>query len=452
MIEVPDTRYVTVGDSEVAYQVLGDGPVDLVYHHGVCHVDLQWDVRPEAAFLRRLASFSRLILFDRRGTGVSERVALGDVPTWEEWADDLGGVLDAIGCERAAIFAEAEAGATAVLFAATHPDRVRSLILGNTTARHAEAPDYPIGLSGRDVDALIESLESGWGTTPWLRDAFPGFAHDDAALRSLARLCRATATPRLATSVFRHIYSELDVRDYLALVQAPTLVLYNHFDAHRPAHPEYRQAHAEYLHAQIPDAEIREVPGSDFLFFGGDIDAVAAEVAEFVTGSRLAIDSDRILTTVLFTDIVGSTERAVEAGDAAWKARLDAHDDLVRSIIGEHRGIEVNTTGDGFLARFDGPARAIRCARTLVDAVRRLDIEIRAGLHTGECELRGTDLMGQAVHVAARVSACASAGEVLVSRTVTDLVAGSGLTFTDRGERTLKGLPGTWQLFAADLA
>lgn len=443
MIEVPDTRYVTVGDSEVAYQVLGDGAVDLVYHHGVCHIDLQWDVRPEAAFLRRLASFSRLILFDRRGTGVSERAATGEVPTWEDWAADLRGVLDAVGCERAAIFAEAEAGATAVLFAASHPERVRSLVLGNTTARHSAAPDYPIGLSERDVGALIGSLESGWGTVAWLRDAFPGFGHDDAALRALARLCRATATPRLATSMFRHIYGELDVRDYLSTVQAPTLVLYNHFAAHRPAH-------AEYLHAHIADAEMREIPGSDFLFFGGDIDVVAAEVAHFITGSRLAIDSDRILTTVLFTDIVDSTQRAVEAGDAGWKARLDAHDDLVRSIIREHRGIEVNTTGDGFLARFDGPARAVRCAQTLVDAVRRFDIEIRAGLHTGECELRGSDLMGQAVHIAARVSACAAAGEVLVSRTVTDLVAGSGLTFTERGEHSLKGLPGTWQLFASD--
>jgi class 3 adenylate cyclase len=444
-LTAPETRYVRVGDADVAYQVVGKGPVDLVYHHGVCHVDLQWDVGPEAAFLRRLASFSRLILFDRRGTGVSERAAGGFVPTWEEWGEDLARVLDAVGANKAAIFAEAEAGATAILFAATRPERVQALILGNTTARLAAADDYPIGLTVGEIDAIIDGLAAGWGTGDWLRPAFPSIGDDEEAIAALARLCRAAATPKLAATVFRHIYNDLDVRDFLQMVQAPTLVLHNQFAHDRPLQSRARQA--EYLAERIPTASLVDLPGNDFLFFGGDIDRVAGVTAEFLTGERPPIASDRILTTVLFTDIVDSTAHAVALGDERWRELLNRHDRVVRSALRQFRGLEVNTTGDGFVARFDGPARALRCATELIAAMRPLGVEIRAGAHTGECEVRGEDLAGQAVHVAARVSAKARAGEVLVTRTVVDLVAGSGLEFADRGRTPLKGLPGDWNVF-----
>lgn len=445
----PETRYVGVGDADVAYQVVGTGAIDLVYHHGVCQLDLQWDVGPEAAFLRRLSTFSRLILFDRRGTGVSERAAFGFVPTWEDWGEDLSHVLDAVGSERVAIFAEAEAGATAVLFAATQPERVRALILGNTTARHAAADDYPIGLSDGEIAGIIGGLASGWGTREWLRPAFPTFADDEEAVSALARLCRAAATPRLAAAVYRHIHNDLDVRAFLPMVQAPTLVLHNQFALDRPEQSRAKQA--AYLAEHIPSASLVELPGDDFLFFGGDIDRVADVTAAFLTGERPPVGSDRVLTTVLFTDIVDSTKHAVALGDERWRQLLDRHDRLFRSLLRHFRGSEVNTTGDGFMARFDGPARAVRCAAELVAAMGALGLEIRAGAHTGECEVRGHDLAGQAVHVAARVNASARPGEVLVTRTVVDLVAGSGLDFADRGPTTLKGLPGEWLLFSATL-
>ena len=437
----PETRYVAVPGGQIAYQVLGDGPIDLVYDHGVCHLDLRWDVEPEAAFLRRLASFSRLILFDRRGTGVSERVAPGVVPTWEDWSEDLRSVLDAVGAQQVGIFAEAEAGATAVLFAATQPERVHSLVLANTTARHAAADGYPVGLRPDEVDAIVDGLAAGWGTAEWLRPAFPDFGSDEDAISALARLCRAAATPGLATTVFRHIYNELDVREFLPMVQAPTLVLHNNWP--------HRAEQSAFLREQIPGATLVEVPGNNFLFFGDGIDAIANIAAEFLTGDLPPLASDRILTTVLFTDIVDSTRRAVDLGDRAWREQLDRHDQLARKLMRQHRGVEVNTTGDGFVSRFDGPARAIRCAMELARAVRHLGLEIRAGAHTGECELRGSDLAGQAVHVAARVSALAGPGEVLVSHTVVDLVAGSGIDFDDRGGQSLKGLPGEWHLFRA---
>jgi class 3 adenylate cyclase/pimeloyl-ACP methyl ester carboxylesterase len=447
-LRVPETSYVTVGDAEVAYQVIGDGPVDLVYHHGFCHVDLQWDVRVEAAFNRQLASFARVVLFDRRGTGASERSTPGQMPTWEDWSEDLRGVLDAVGIESAAIFAEAEAGATATLFAATHPGRVRALVLGNTAARYAESPEYPIGLSRGEIDLLVSSITDGWGwTDTWkdsLRLAFPGLASDESDVRALARLCRAAATPRLAKTVFRYVWEQLDVRDALPLIQVPTLVLHNQ--------AEHREAFARYLAEHITDARIVGVPGGDYLFFAGDYDPVINEVAAFLTGERPQVEIDRILTTVMFTDIVDSTRVAAEMGDQRWRATLDSHDRLVRDQLRHFRGQEVNTTGDGFVACFDGPARAVRCALAILQEARDLGIKIRSGLHTGECELRNGDIAGLAVHVAARVSSCAGPGDVFVSRTVADLVAGSGLTFHDRGDQVLKGVPGQWRILVATMS
>jgi len=440
-MEAPETRYVAVNDAEVAYQVIGDGPLDLVYHHGLCHIDLQWDVAPEAAFNSRLAAFSRLILFDRRGSGASERAARADLPTWEVWSEDLLAVLDAAGSERAAIFAEAEAGATAVLFAAAHPERVTALVLGNTQARCAIADDYPIGMDPDAIDTIVDLIAAGWGKDDFMALAFPGLTGDEPVLRSLARLCRAAATPRMAGALYRHIYTELDVRDMLGLIQAPTLVLHNE---------STDRQRVRYLADHIPGTRMVEVPGHDLLFFGGDHDPVINEVAEFLTGQRPVVEVDRILTTVLFTDIVASTERAAAEGDQRWRGLLDAHDRAVRTELTRFRGREIKTTGDGFLASFDGPARAIHCARAIAEATHNLGINVRAGLHTGECEVRGDDLAGLAVHIAARVGALAGPQEVLVSSTVKDLVTGSGIVFRERGEHDLKGIPDSWRLFAVD--
>ncbi len=444
-VRAPATSYVTVGNAEVAYQVLGDGPIDLVYHHGFCHVDLQWDIRAEATFNSKLASFARLVLFDRRGTGASERSNVGGIPTWEDWIEDLRGVMDAVGIESAAIFAEAEAGATAILFAATHPDRVRALVLGNTAARFAVSPDYPMGLSQAEIDLVVSGITDGWGSTDnWtdnLRLAFPGLRVDEPDVRALARLCRAAATPRLATTLFTYIYDQLDVRDALALVQVPTLVIHNQ--------ATHRRAFSRYLVDHILNAHVVEVPGEDYLFFAGDHEPVINEVAAFLTGERPQVEIDRILTTVLFTDIVDSTKFAADVGDQRWRAILDQHDRVVRDQLRRFRGEEVNTTGDGFVARFDGPARAVRCALAIAQEARELGIAIHSGVHTGECELRSGDIAGLAVHIAARISSCAGAGDVFVSRTVADLVVGSGLTFDDRGDHVLKGVPGEWRLLAA---
>jgi class 3 adenylate cyclase len=443
MIDQPQTRYVTVDDAEVAYQVLGEGPIDLVYHHGACQIDLQWDVVPEAAFNRQLASFSRLILFDRRGMGASERAGSAGVPEWERWGEDLLAVLDAVGSKSASVFAEAEAGATAVLFAAAHPERVNALVLGNTQARFSWADDYPIGMSDAEVESILRLVDWGWGRPEGLAVVFPSLADDNQILLSLARLCRAAATPREASALYRHIYSELDVRNVLPLVQAPTLVLHNHY-ADSPR--------ARYLADHIPGARLVAVPGDGTLFFGSATEPVISEVAEFLTGEQLPTEVDRILTTVLFTDIVASTERAASMGDRRWRSLLDAHDQSVRDQLRRFRGKEIKTTGDGFLASFDGPARAIRCAQATLVATRQLGLELRLGLHTGECELRGEDLGGLAVHIAARVGALAGPGDVLVSGTVKDLVVGSGIPFVDRGEHQLKGVPGDWKLFAVDTA
>lgn len=441
MADQPETRYVSVDGAEVAYQVVGSGPIDLVYHHGMCQIDLQWDVAPEAAFNRELAGFSRLILFDRRGTGASGRAPEADTPEWERWGEDLLAVLDAVGSSGASIFAEAEAGATAVLFAAAHPERVHALVLGNTQARTARAEDYPVGMDASEIEAFLQLVDAGWGSPDALSAVFPSLAGDSSVLRALARVCRAAATPRQASALYRYIFTELDVRHVLPLVQPPTLVLCN----------EYADsARARYLADHIAGARLVSIPGKDALFFAGDHDPVMNEVAQFLTGERPPVEVDRVLTTVLFTDIVESTDRAALLGDRRWRALLDAHDQRVREQLGRFRGKEVKTTGDGFLASFDGPARAIRCAQATIEATRPLGIDLRLGLHSGECEIRGDDLGGLAVHIAARVGAMAGPGEVLVSGTVKDLVVGSGISFVDRGAYNLKGVPGTWSLYAVD--
>jgi class 3 adenylate cyclase len=438
----PETRYVNVGGADVAYQVVGHGPIDLLYFAGLgSHVDLLWDYQPSAEFFSRLASFSRLILFDRRGAGASDAVPDSSISTWEAWIDDAKAVLDAAGSTSAAVFAESDAGPTAIMLAATHPQRVGALVLANTAARYARADDYPEGLSPEMIDAVVESIRRTWGTTDTAR-AFQPDADPD-LVRWTARLLRAAATPRGAAAQYDYILHTMDVREFLPLVQAPTLVL------HTRDHPLLPMAHGRFLTDNISGARLVELPPSESYFSAEGYARVVDEIAPFLTGQRVPVDVDRILTTVLFTDIVGSTAMAASLGDLQWRKLLDAHDSAVRDEIRRFRGREIKTTGDGFLASFDSPTRAIRCASAIAAAARSIGIEVRCGLHAGECEVRDDDLGGIAVHVAARVGSLAGAGEVLASSTVKDLTAGSGIEFADRGEQQLRGVPGAWSLFAA---
>jgi class 3 adenylate cyclase len=439
-MERPQTRYVEVAGAEVAYQVVGHGPPDVVYVAGFSHIDLRWEDPVWAAFLERLASFSRLILFDRRGTGASDAIPDTAMLTWEEWVDDLQAVLDAARSERTVVFAECDGGPTGLLFTAMQPDRVSALILANATARRLRADDYPIGRAPEAVDELVAMWRAAWGTPDVVPRVFPSRANDPDFQQWGAKYLRAMATPRNAAAQFRYIIESLDAREALPLIQVPTLVL------HTKDNLAFTIEEGRYLAEHIGGAKFVELPGGDLQV--ASLPTALEELVEFLTGERPPVEVDRILTTLLFTDIVGSTERAAALGDHAWRTLLDAHDSMVRYQLRRFRGKEINTTGDGFLACFDGPARAIRCALAIGDATRALGIELHQGLHTGECEVRGDDLGGLTVHIAARVGASAAAGEVLVSSTVKDLVAGSGIEFGDRGEHKLKGVPGTWALFA----
>jgi class 3 adenylate cyclase/alpha-beta hydrolase superfamily lysophospholipase len=432
---------VDVGGVEVAYQVVGQGPPDVVHLHGWGHLDLRWDDPVWAAFLERLASFSRLILFDRRGKGASDAIPDTAIPTWEEWADDVRGVLDAAGSERTVLLTEGNGGPTGLLFTAMQPERVAALILVNTSARRLRAEDYPMGIAPEAVDDVVDMYKAAWGTPDLVPMLFPSRVNDPEFGQWLPKVMRALATPRSAAAQFRYMIESLDAREALPLIHVPTLVL------HTKDNQVYSSEEARYLADHIDGAELVELPGAD-MYVATSTPAME-EIIEFLTGERPEVEVDRILTTLLFTDIVGSTERAAAMGDQAWRSLLDAHDRTVREQLRRFRGKEINTTGDGFLASFDGPARAIRCALAMAEATRALGMDLHLGLHTGECEVRGDDLGGLAVHIAARVSSLAEPGEVLVSSTVKDLVAGSRIEFVDRGERELKGVPGTWKLYRA---
>jgi class 3 adenylate cyclase len=441
--EAQETRYVAVGDADVAYQVLGDGPVDLLYFAGLgSHVDVLWEYGPSAAFLRRLASFSRLILFDRRGAGASDAVPNASISTWEAWADDARAVLDAAGSERAWVFAEVDAGPTAILLAAMHPERVEQLVLANTSARYLVADDYPIGLRPELVDSIVAGIQQTWGTADAVRVVHPDA--DPELLNWMVKLLRASATPRSAAAQYRYILTSMDVREVLPLIQIPTLVL------HTEAHALVPIEQGRYLAANIDGANLVELAPGETYFSPHGYTRVLDEIAEFLTGQRLEVEIDRVLTTVLFTDIVGSTALTTSLGDRQYRLLLDAHDRMVRDQLRRFHGREINTTGDGFVASFDGPARAILCARKIETEAAKLGIEVRAGLHTGECEIRGDDLIGHAVNVAARIGALAGSGEVLTSSTVKDLVTGTAIAFTECGEYELKGVPGVWRLYAAE--
>jgi pimeloyl-ACP methyl ester carboxylesterase len=440
---IPQTRYAKSGDLNIAYQIAGDGPRDLVYVPGwVSNVEAMWDQPSMARLLQRLASFSRLILFDKRGTGLSDRVPNDSLPTLEQRMDDVRAVLDAVGSERTALFGHSEGGTMCLLFAATYPERTSALITLAVFAKRIHSDDYPWAPTAEERDAVARDVEARWGTLS-REDAeyyAPSRADDEEFIAHLAGYFRRSASPGAAAALLR-MNSEIDVRHVLPTIRVPTLCL------HRSGDRDVDIEEGRYIASRIPGARFVELPGSDHAISAGDVDALADEIEEFLTGVRPIPEPDRVLATVLFTDIVGSTERAVKLGDRRWSELLEGHDAIVRRQLERYRGREVDTTGDGFFATFDGPARAVWCATSIRDSVGALGLEIRAGVHTGECELDGDKVRGVAVHTGARVSALAQPGEVLVSGTVRDLVSGSGLAFEDRGEHALKGV-GTRQIYA----
>jgi class 3 adenylate cyclase/pimeloyl-ACP methyl ester carboxylesterase len=448
-VEVPETRYARSGDVSIAYQVLGDGPYDLVrIPPFVSHVELAWQIPSLAAFNRQLASFSRLITLDKRGTGMSDRVT--GAPSLEVRMDDVRAVMDAARSEQAALLGVSEGGAMSVLFAATYPERVWALVLDGSSPRMLWAPDYPWGTSEDDWHRNLEARGRLWGSPEYVATAVENLAGSasDEDKAGLALMIRQSASPGAAVELSRMNMS-IDVRHVLPSVRVPTLIVNRVDDSAAPG--------SRYIAEHIPGARHLELPGSDHAEFVGDCGPFLREVEQFLAEAweaRTRADSepDRVLATVLFTDIVDSTARAVELGDARWRELVQAHHGLVRRQLTRYRGTEIDTAGDGFFASFDGPARAIRCACAISEGVRELGIEIRAGLHTGECERIDDKVGGIAVNIGARVASQAGAGEVLVSSTVRDLVAGSGIEFRERGTAELKGVPGEWRLFAVEQA
>jgi pimeloyl-ACP methyl ester carboxylesterase len=438
----PETKYAKSNGLNIAYQVIGDGPLDLVFVMGwVSHLDYFWEEPSFARFLRRLASFSRLIAFDKRGTGLSDRVSIKELPTLEERMDDVRAVMDAAGSQRAALMGISEGAPLCALFAASYPERTSALVIIGGYARRIWDNDYPWGIKPEQRRAFLDEIKKDWGGPVGLAERAPSMAHDERFRRWWATYLRMGASPG-AVLALTEMNSQIDVRQVLPAIRVPTLIL------HRTGDLTLGVEQGRYMAEKVPGAKFVELPGDDHLPFVGDQDALIDEVEEFLTGVRPAHEPDRVLATVMFTDIVGSTERVRILGDRAWRDLLESHDAIVRKHLERYRGREVTTTGDGFLATFDGPARAIRCACGIAGDLRAIGIEIRAGVHTGECEVRGEDIRGIAIHIAARVAELANPGEVLASGTVRDLVAGSGIEFQDRGAHTLKGISDEWRLFA----
>jgi pimeloyl-ACP methyl ester carboxylesterase len=438
----PTTRYARSGDLAIAYQVVGSGNLDLVLAPGfVSNLEWGWQEPSLRRYLERLASFSRLILFDKRGTGLSDPVA--GPATLEERVDDLRAVMDAAGSERAALFGVSEGGSMAMLFAAQHPERTRALALYATTPRFTAAPEYPGGSDPSAMASLLDTLVENWGSGKGLSAWAPSRGHDPALRSFWAGYQRLGASPGMARKLF-DMYAEIDLRDILGAIHVPTLVV------HRRGDHLIRVEVARYLADAIPGARLVELDGEDHLYFTGDIDAVLAEVEEFLTGHRPApAPSDRVLATVLFVDVAGSTALAARVGDVVWASLRGGFLDSARRELARHGGTEVDVAGDGLFATFTGPARAIRCALAIRQSSAELGLGVRAGVHVGEVQREdGGGFSGLAVHIGARIMAEAQPGEVLVSGTVKDLVVGSGLEFAERGTRALRGVPGTWPLFA----
>jgi class 3 adenylate cyclase len=445
-VEAPETRYASSDDVAIAYQVSGEGPFDLVYAPPfISHVELAWEIPSLAAHFRRLGSFCRLIRFDKRGTGMSDRV--GSLPTLETRMDDLRAVMDAVGSERAAIMGVSEGGSMAILCAATYPDRVWALVLEGAFARTLWAPDYPWGIREQEFERELSEAMHGWGTREHsmqiARGLAPSASPDD--WEPLAKMIRQGASPGAARDL-ELMSRQIDVRHALPAIQVPTLVL------NRSDEDPFQVASGRHLAEQITEARHSQLPGTDHALFIGDPEGLADEIKTFLAEAWAELpqrgESSTVLATVLFTDIVGSTETMAELGDRRWRELLHEHHDTVRRQLARFRGIEMDTAGDGFFARFDGPGRAIQCAQAITAAVASLGIQVRAGLHTGECEVADGKVAGIAVSIGARIASTAKPSEVLVSSTVKDLVAGSGLIFDDRGTHQLKGVPGDWRLYS----
>lgn len=433
----PTTRYAVSGDISIAYQTMGDGPIDILLVPGsVSHVEFLHEFAGYTPFLRRLAAFARVVTFDKRGQGLSDRIS--GAPSLEERMDDVRAVMDDIGSPRAVLLGFSEGSAMSALFAATYPERVSHLILFGGYAHLGHPPAR--------VEEIALERAKRWGTGAMINGIYPDQASNPEAVAQFAKFERLVASPG-AYKALCLLNMRIDARPIFPTVRVPTLVLHRRTDKMIPVEC------GRELAAQIPGAKYIEYPTGDHAYWTGDVDPVLGDIEEFVTGHRdsAAGELERVLATVLFTDIVDSTRRAAEMGDQSWRRLLDRHDQVSKEMVEKHRGILVKTTGDGILATFDGPGRTVRCALSLGAAAQQIGVPLRAGLHTGEIELRGRDVGGVAVHAAARVMAQSQPGEVLVSRVVTDLVAGAGLKFDDRGAHDLKGLPGRWELFAASL-
>src|SRR5882724_1293944 len=436
--ELPVTRYAMSGDVSIAYQMMGNGPIDLIIVPGmVSHVEFMHESPEYTQSLRRLSNFSRVVTFDKRGQGLSDRVS--DAPSLEQRMDDVRAIMDDIGSNRAALFGISEGSAMSIMFAATYPERVSQLIL---YSGFASSPAQKL----ENFEAIVSERVKAWGTGMLIKLINPSRANDPDAVTRFAKFERLSASPGAYKS-FTLLNGLIDVRSILSAVRVPTLVLHRRTDTLVPVEV------GRSLAAQIPGAKYIEYPEGDHLLTYGDFETLLGDVEEFITGQRenSSTDTERVLATVLFTDIIDSTRSAADMGDKKWRQLLDSHDQLAKMIIDKHRGTLIKGTGDGILATFDGPGRAVRCALAFETASKQIGLPLRAGLHTGEIEIRGRDIGGIAVHAAARVMAQSNADEVLVSRVVTDLVAGAGLKFSDRGSHELKGLPGRWDLFAASI-
>jgi pimeloyl-ACP methyl ester carboxylesterase len=441
-VSLPETRYTKSGDVHIAYQVVGEGPFDLVYVPGfVSNVEEAWEDPNYRRFLERLASFSRLLLFDKRGTGLSDPVSIADLPTLEERMDDLRAVMDAAGSERAAIFGHSEGGVMSVLFAATYPERTIALVTLGTFAKRVWSPDYPWAPTPEQREREYDVIDRTWGHEVDIGYYAPSMVGDDVFASWFARYFRRSASPQAALALMR-MNTQADIRQVLPVVRVPTLVM------NRVGDRDVNVEEARYMAARIPGAKLVELPGADHSAWVGGAELLLDEIEEFLTGVRRGPDPDRVLATVLVTDVVGSTEHLTRIGDRAWSDLVERHDATIRRELVRFNGREIDTAGDGFLAVFDGPARAVRCAVEATGAVRGLGLEIRAGVHTGEVELAGAKVRGLAVHLASRIAPIADPGDVLASSTVKDLVAGSGIRFEERGEHDLKGAPGRWRLFS----
>ncbi len=436
----PPTQYAKSGDVHVAYQVFGSGGRDLVIVPGwASHIEYSWEDPVYAHFLKRLASFCRVTWFDKRGTGLSDRDV--GTPTLEQRMDDVRAVMDAAGIKRAAILGVSEGGSMSALFAATYPERVSTLILYGAFARRIWSPEYPWAPTLEERQRWIDSLEKGWGGTMELDTLAPSRAHDESFRKWFATYGRLSVSPSAAVALAM-MNTYIDVRNVLSSIHVPTLVL------HRRGDKDVDVGNGVYLAKNISGAKFVELPGEDHIPAAGDTDGIVDQIEEFLTGIRPPRHVDRVLATILITDIVDSTKKASEVGDAQWKNLLLKHNGLVRNELSKFRGREVKTTGDGFVATFDGPGRAIRCARAIIESVKSIGIFVRAGLHTGECELVGDDIAGVAIHIASRVTSMAICEQVLATSTVKDLVSGSGIQFEDGGTHSLKGVEGQWHLYA----